>query len=401
MHFIGIICLLLILIIPAGYLDNRIGMPSVIGQIIIGIIVGPAVLNIIHFSSLLNTFSQIGVVILMFIGGLESDLKLLKKYLRPAIITAIIGVIFPVIMIGSSCLLFSFKPLESIFIGVIFSATSVSISIEVLRNYQALNTKEGATILGAAVADDIIGVILLSIMISIINNQEIKSGQSLINLAWIFMEQIIFWGFVYVMVKWFASYLMHLGENLLMISSTIIMAIIICLGMAWIANLVGLSGTVGAFFAGIAIAHTSYRKIVEIHVEPIGYTFFIPIFFVCIGLNMSFAHLSNSIVFSTTLTILVCLSKLLGCGLGALLNGFAIHSSYVVGSGMISRGEMGLITAQIGFSSNLFSATCYSNIILVIILSTIIAPLLLKHAIYHLPQSQEKNLSVKSVGKIP
>ncbi|EEI72394.1 cation:proton antiporter [Lentilactobacillus hilgardii] len=394
MAFIGTLCLLLILTTLAGHLSNRLGTPSVIGQILVGVVVGPAILNWIHLDLLLNTFSGIGVIILMFIGGLESNLALLRKYLQPAVIVAIIGVIFPVVMIGAASLAFSFEPLEAIFIGVVFSATSVSISVEVLRDYHSLNTKEGATILGAAVADDIIGVILLSIMISIMGTHGVRTGQSADNLILVFVEQIGFFGITYLMVKWIVPYLMQIGERLLMASSVTITSMIICLGMAWLADLVGLSGAVGAFFAGIAVAHTPYRRLIENHMEPIGYALFVPMFFVCIGLNMSFAHIGHSIGFVGVLTVFACLSKLFGCGLGALLNGFDIHSSYMIGSGMISRGEMGLITAQIGFSSGVLSSTYYSDLILVIILSTMIAPFLLKHAIHHLPQPKKVNLPV-------
>lgn len=150
MVFIGTLCLLLILTTFAGHLSNRLGTPSVIGQILVGVVAGPAILNWIHLDLLLNTFSGIGVIILRFIGGLESNLALLRKYLQPAVIVAIIGVIFPVVMIGAASLAFSFEPLEATFIGVVFSATSVSISVEVLRDYHSLNTKEGATILGGS-----------------------------------------------------------------------------------------------------------------------------------------------------------------------------------------------------------------------------------------------------------
>lgn len=388
-NFIGALCLLLILTTLAGHLCNRIGIPAVIGQIMVGIVVGPAILNLIKLDSLLNLFSQIGVIILMFIGGLESNLALLKKYLRPAIVVAIVGVIFPVLLIGAACVMFSFSVLEAIFIGVVFSATSVSISVEVLRDYHALDTKEGATILGAAVADDIIGVILLSIMISVMGTQGIQTSQSSTSIVLIFIEQIGFFGLTYLMVKWIVPYLMRIGERLLMASSVTITSMVICLGMAWCADAVGLSGAVGAFFAGIAVAHTPYRQTIESHMEPIGYAIFVPMFFVSIGLNMSFNHLASSLLFVGVLTVLACLSKLFGCGLGALVNGFDIHSSYMIGSGMISRGEMGLITAQIGFSSGLLSPAYYSDLILVIILSTMIAPFLLKHAIHHLPQTRK------------
>ncbi|EHO53738.1 transporter, CPA2 family [Lentilactobacillus kisonensis F0435] len=284
MNFIGALCLLLILTTLAGHLANRIGIPAVIGQIIVGIIVGPALLNWIHLDSALNLFSQIGVIILMFLGGLESNLKLLRKYLRPAIIVAIVGVIFPVIMIGAAALAYSFSPLEAAFIGVVFSATSVSISVAVLRDYQALDTKEGATILGAAVADDIIGVILLSIMISMMGTAGVKTSGAPTNLLVVFTEQIAFFGGTYLMVRWIVPYLMRIGERLLMTSSVTITSMVICLGMAWAADAVGLSGAVGAFFAGIAVAHTPYRATIENHMEPIGYAVFVPLFFVSIGL---------------------------------------------------------------------------------------------------------------------
>lgn len=394
MTFIGALCLLLVLTTLAGHLSNRIGIPSVIGQILVGIIVGPALLNWIQLNNMINLFSQIGVIILMFIGGLESNLKLLRKYLRPAIIVAVIGVIFPVVMIGAACIAFSFSPLEAIFIGVVFSATSVSISVEVLRDYKSLDTKEGATILGAAVADDIIGVILLSIMISLMDSQGVKTGGSSTSLALVFIEQIAFFVLTYLMVKWIVPYVMRIGERLLMASSVTITSMVICLGMAYIAEVVGLSGAVGAFFAGIAVAHTPYRETIENHMEPIGYAVFVPMFFVSIGLNMSFAHIGDSILFVGILTFLACISKLFGCGLGAILNGFNLNSSYMIGSGMISRGEMGLITAQIGFSSGLLSDAYYSDLILVIILSTLIAPFLLKHAIHLLPADDKADLSL-------
>jgi monovalent cation:proton antiporter-2 (CPA2) family protein len=394
MSFIGALCLLLVLTTLAGHFANRIGIPSVIGQILVGILVGPAMLDWIHLDHMIDLFSQIGVIILMFIGGLESNLKLLRKYLRPAIIVAIIGVIFPVLMIGGACWAFSFSPMEAVFIGVVFSATSVSISVEVLRDYKALDTKEGATILGAAVADDIIGVILLSIMISVMGTQGVNTSGSSTNLALISIEQIAFFGMAYLMVKWIVPYLMRIGERLLMASSVTITSMVICLGMAYIADAVGLSGAVGAFFAGIAVAHTPYRETIENHMEPIGYAVFVPLFFVSIGLNMSFAHIGDSLLFVGTLTVLACLSKLFGCGIGALVNGFDLNSSYMIGSGMISRGEMGLITAQIGFSSGLLSDSYYSDLILVIILSTLIAPFLLKNAIHLLPSNGKTDLSV-------
>jgi Kef-type K+ transport system membrane component KefB len=160
---------------------------------------------------------------------------------------------------------------------------------------------------------------------------------------------------------------------------------VICLGMAWIADIVGLSGAIGAFFAGIAVAHTPYRAVLADHVEPLGNAIFIPVFFVSVGLNMTLDHLVENLGIIVILTVLACVTKLIGCGLGARLSGFSNLSSTVIGTGMIARGEMGLITAQIGHEAGLLGGSDYSAMILVIILATVLAPLLLKQALKHMP----------------
>ncbi|WP_125582506.1 cation:proton antiporter [Levilactobacillus cerevisiae] len=388
MAFLGTLCLILVLTTLAGNLSNRLGVPAVIGELLVGIILGPALLNWVQLNDLVSLFADIGVVILMFLGGLESNLQLLMKYLRPAIVVATSGVIFPITLMGLTSWWWGFTPLESLFIGVIFSATSVSISVAVLKEYHALTTREGATILGAAVADDIIGVVLLSLMISLLASQGIKTAGSQPALVLVLVEQVAFFGGTYIVVKWVAPYLMHLSERLVMASSVTIMSMVICMGMAWIADMVGLSGAIGAFFAGIAVAHTPYRAVLADHVEPLGNAIFIPVFFVSVGLNMTLNHLVENLGIIAILTVLACISKLIGCGLGARLSGFTMPSSTVIGTGMIARGEMGLITAQIGHEAGLLGGSDYSAMILVIILATVLAPLLLKQALKRMPQER-------------
>ena len=382
--FLGTLCLILVLTTLAGNFANRLGVPAVIGELLIGIVIGPAMLDWVQLNSLVSLFADIGVVILMFLGGLESNLQLLMKYLRPAIVVATSGVIFPVVLMGVVSWWWGFTPLEALFIGVIFSATSVSISVAVLKEFHALQTREGATILGAAVADDIIGVVLLSLMISLLASQGIQTAGSQPALGLVLLEQVAFFGGTYVLVKWIAPYLMHLSERLVMASSVTIMSMVICLGMAWLADMVGLSGAIGAFFAGIAVAHTPYRETLADHVESIGNAIFIPVFFVSVGLNMTLAHLGTNLWLILILTVLACLTKLVGCGLGARLCGFDLTSSTVIGTGMIARGEMGLITAQIGHQAGLMSNSSYSAMILVVILATVLAPLFLKPALKRL-----------------
>ncbi|MPQ34534.1 sodium:proton antiporter [Limosilactobacillus fermentum] len=360
---------------------NRWGIPDVIGQILVGIVTGPAVLGWIHQTAMIEEFQEIGVIVLMFIAGLESDLSLLKKYLKPAMAVAVGGMALPIVVMGLASQLFGLQWFESLFIGVIFSATSVSISVAVLREFNQINSKEGATVLGAAVADDIGGVLILSVLISLMNG---KGGESSTSLPLIIMMQAIFFGGTYLLVRWLAPYLMHLSKRLLTTAAPAVMAMILCLGMASLADLVHLSGAVGAFFAGIAVANTKARHDIAEAFEPLGYAVFIPVFFVNVGLVMRLNHFLDSLVFIVVMTILACLTKLIGSGGGAMLMGFDRQSGYVIGSGMIARGEMALITAQIGYEAHLLSSKYYSDVITVVVLATVLAPFILKHALKRL-----------------
>ncbi|AOR74515.1 Na-H antiporter [Limosilactobacillus fermentum] len=360
---------------------NRWGIPDVIGQILVGIVAGPAVLGWIHQTAMIEEFQEIGVIVLMFIAGLESDLSLLKKYLKPAMAVAVGGMALPIVVMGLASQLFGLQWFESLFIGVIFSATSVSISVAVLREFNQIDSKEGATVLGAAVADDIGGVLILSVLISLMNG---KGGESSTSLPLIIMMQAIFFGGTYLLVRWLAPYLMHLSKRLLTTAAPAVMAMILCLGMASLADLVHLSGAVGAFFAGIAVANTKARHDIAEAFEPLGYAVFIPVFFVNVGLVMRLNHFLDSLVFIVVMTILACLTKLIGSGGGAMLMGFDRQSGYVIGSGMIARGEMALITAQIGYEAHLLSSKYYSDVITVVVLATVFAPFILKHALKRL-----------------
>lgn len=380
MKFVAVLALILLGTQIISQLCIRLGIPDVIGQIAFGIIVGPACLGMVTQNEMINEFQEIGVIILMFIAGLESDLGLLKRYLKPAILVAGLGAVFPIVVMGLVADWYGMQWFESLFIGVIFSATSVSISVAVLREFNQLSSKEGATVLGAAVADDILGVIMLSILISMMNGQGDSVGKQM-NLGLIILLQIIFFGGTYLLIRWLAPYLMHLSTRMETIAAPSVMAMVICLGMAALADSVHLSGAVGSFFAGIAVANTKKRETVNRSFEPIGYAIFIPVFFVNVGLSMRFDHFIDSLGFIIIMTVLACLTKLVGCGWGAKIMGFSFNSSYVIGSGMIARGEMALITAQIGFSSHLLSEKYYSDVITVIVLATMVAPFILKHAL--------------------
>lgn len=377
MELLRDLTLILLATTVVGHYCTRIGIPAVIGQLLVGVIVGPAMLGWLSLTHLLESFAEIGVIILMFIAGLESDLQLLKRYLKPSVLVALLGVLIPVAGVYLVGMVYQLNTVESLFISVIFAATSVSISVEVLKEMNALNSREGTTILGAAVVDDVLAVIILSVLIST-TGTAVGTTAASSNLLLTTLEQLVYFAAIYFVVRWLAPYMVQIGQRLMIPMGSTLMAIILCFGMAYVAELVGLSDVVGAFFAGIAISQTSAKETVDHHIEPVGYALFIPVFFVSIGLNMSFTGLGKQLGFIAVLTVVAVLSKQLGAGAGAKLAGFTGASSLAVGAGMVSRGEMALIIAQIGYQAKLMSASRYSAIVAAIILATLLAPFLLR-----------------------
>lgn len=379
--FIVSLCAMLALTTCSGLICRKLQLPEVIGQILVGIVCGPALLNVLHSSDYISLFSDLGIIILMFLGGVGCDLQLLKKYSKAAIIIACMGVVFPVVVMGGVSLAFGFEPIPAAFIGVVFSATSVSISVAVLKEAGLLDSKEGVSILGAAVADDVIGVILLSVMCTLVNTGSVNVA----DLRLIILKQAAFFVGAVVVIVWIAPALMTLAGVLKAPSGIAVMAVIICLAMAWASDLAGLSYAVGAFFAGIAVSNSDYAEETDRYIEPVGDTLFVPVFFVGIGLNTTAVDDSRMIVFIVIMTILGVITKIVGCGLGGAMAGFGAASSVMIGAGMVPRGEMALITAQIGFNEHVLGNEYYSTIIFIISLVTLVAPLLLKLTIKRIP----------------
>lgn len=374
MEFIGILCVILVTTTLSSHFSRRFGIPAVIGQLVVGVLLGKGVLDLIHPDLIIHDFSEIGVILLMFIAGIESDLSLLKKYLKPAILVAVFGVIFPVLLGWGTGELFQIDSIESLFFGIILAATSVSISVEVLKELRALDTKEGSTILGASVIDDILIVLVFSLSLSFLTKDTTSSS----NLPLMLIEQVLYFVGIYLLVKWIAPYLMKLSQRLFANSAIIIVSLVICLGMSYIADFVGLSSVIGAFFAGIAVGQTKVKDTVQTNVEALGYAVFIPVFFVSIGLEVTFDQFFDQLSFVLLFTFIAVFSKLAGGFLGAKISRFSNNSALMVGAGMISRGEMALIILQIGNEAGLVERRFYSPLVLIILLSTLISPLVLK-----------------------
>lgn len=374
MEYLLGIGIILISTLVFGYLFSRLGLPTVVGQIIAGIIIGPAILNLIHINNLITVAANIGIVLLMFLAGLECDFNQVKKHLKSATVVATCGVILPMLVFPVLGILLHQGFKDALFWGVIFSATSVSISVAVLQEYGKLKTTAGALILGAAVVDDVASILLLSIFSSLFGSQAD-------NPFLVIGIQLTYFLFIFVMIKWIVPHLIKLVSFFNDEISLSVTGIIICFLMAYLAEEAHLSSVLGAFFAGIAISLTPAKEKITHSMTVIGYSLFIPIFFVSVGLELKLIESWSGWLIVIIMTILAILTKWIGCGLGAKLCGFNWQNGNIVGSGMVSRGEMSLIIAQIGLSSQLLSSGLYSEIVFVIILTTIVSPLMLKWSI--------------------
>lgn len=373
MTYLAELCVILLLTKIAAHYSVKLKMPSVIGELLVGIVIGPAMLNWIHPTTFINYFSELGVIVLMFIAGLEGDLKLLIKYWAPALTVATLGVIVPT---GTAFLLchnlFNFSVKASVFMGLVLSATSVSITIQVLKEMHRLNTRAGAIICGAAVADDIICVILLGIASSVYGTSQHES------IWWMVLKMFLFFVIVLLIGKFIVPKFLSIFQDLNATESDTAGAMILCFGTAALAVMMGMSDVLGAYFAGLAISETDFEDHLEDKIEPIGYAVFIPVFFVSIGLQISFKGMQNDILFIILLIITAILGKQIGCGLAAKMFHLSWTESNVVGAGMVSRGEMALVVANVALSSHLIDQNHYTAMILVTVITTLVAPLILK-----------------------
>ncbi|WP_341323042.1 cation:proton antiporter [Solibacillus sp. FSL H8-0523] len=370
--FIFQIVIVLIATKLAGHLSVRLGQPSVLGKILIGIIIGPAMLGWVTDSDVMQAFSQIGVILLMFLAGLETDLEELNANMKGAIFVAIGGVILPIAMSYPLALAFGLSQGQAIFVGLTLAATSVSISVQTLNEIGWLKSKEGSVLLGAAVLDDIIVVVMLAIAMSFLIGDDV-SIPALIG------GKVFFFVLLFVVAKYVIPPFLKMFSRLKVTEALLSGALVACFAMAYVGeHYFGIATIIGAFFMGIAIGRTEFKETVEHKVEPLASSLFVPFFFVSIGLSVTFDGITENIWFLVIFSIVAIFSKLIGSGLGAKLAGFNWRSSAGIGSGMVSRGEVALILAAMGLSSGLLPAEDYTPMVIVIIVTTLVTPPMLK-----------------------
>ena len=367
-----------------GILTRRVQMPQVVGALLAGLVLGPAGFGVLTETSFIKSVAEIGVIVLMFSAGMETDIKELKASGKASFVIALCGVIVPLLggfgvawffnrpdMIASTADVSVF--LQNIFIGVILTATSVSISVETLKELGKLKTHSGNAILGAAIIDDILGIIALTIVTSL--------ADSSVSLAVVLLKIVGFFAFSGIIgFLFYKLYKKWVDDAKKELHRHTIVAFVFCLLMAYIAEEVfGVADITGAFIAGLIISNVRRANYLESKFDTLSYLLLSPVFFASIGLKVVLPEMSGAIIgFAVTLTIVAILTKIVGCGLGAKLCGYKNYQVKRIGVGMISRGEVALIVASKGDSIGLMSPEFLGPVIIVVVITTIITPILLK-----------------------
>lgn len=359
-------------------MSRKVHMPQVVGALVAGVVLGPSVLGQIAETDFLFKTSEIGVIILMFLAGLDTEIKELKKTGIASLVIAVIGVIVPLVG-GYGVYQMFFQDttdpqhfLKAVFVGVILTATSVSITVETLREMGKLNGKVGSSILGAAIIDDILGIIILSLVTSF-TNPNVQPKQVFIKI-----------GLYFVFLFFVGIFIPRIFKSLEKWHGTVrrmaIYGFAYCLIMAYITEVFfGIADITGAYFAGLFLCNiTKTKEYIVKKLTVISYLMFSPMFFASIGIKTDIRGLSGSIlIFSIVLTVVAILTKMVGCGLGAKLCKFSNKEAVGVGIGMVSRGEVALIVAQKGSEAALVDEELFPALVLMVIVTTLITPVLL------------------------
>ncbi|MCR4888583.1 MAG: cation:proton antiporter [Ruminococcus sp.] len=370
-----------------GLLARRCKAPMVVGEIIAGLVIGPCLLNIVQPTDFINKMAEIGVVLIMFSAGLETNLQELKKSGFAALIIACVGVFVP--LVGGSLLymgIYGFASFgtdeffKGVFIGSIMTATSVGITVEVLKEMGYLKSRVGQTILSAAIIDDIIGIIVLTFVLGFKDpdsNALLVSGKIVL-----FLILSVIVGFIfYKLFKYYDDKHVHTRR-------IPIIAISLCFAMAYVAErYFGIADITGAYIAGIILCNVRDAEYIDRKVNVNGYMFFAPMFFVGIGLKTDFSNVDTSmILFSVGFVIVALLTKIIGCGLISKCFKYSWADSLKIGIGMMTRGEVALIITNKGLGLGIIDSSYFTAVILLIIISSIVTPLLLKYLFSKYPE---------------
>ena len=387
-HILLIIALILLTTKAFSITMRSIHMPQVIGALIAGVLLGPAVFKLVDPNEangqIIGVIAEFGVILLLFSAGMETDFRQLKSMLKSSLLISILGIVAALGGGFALALLFSktlgLSVFESFFIGVVFASMSTSIMVEALSEMGKLKTTTGTALLGASVFDDILVIILLAITLGMGKNVD-PGTFSFFSLGIILLKIIAFFALAIVagilVNKMFNWAYARKGDK----RRFTIFALAYCFLMAYLAECFGLADITGAYIAGVAFCTTRCVEYLETKTHWLSYMFFTPMFLANIGIHTSFDGMTSSLILFTVLIVLVSiLSKMIGCGLGAKICKFTNRESLQIGFGMIPRGEVSFIVASKGIALGYLSSLMYPSIIIVVLITVLITPLLLKAA---------------------
>jgi len=364
-----------------GIVTRKIQMPQVVGALLAGLILGPAMLNILSETQFIAQISELGVIVILFAAGMGTDIQELKSSGWSGFLVALCGVLVPLGMgtllawtAGRTGLISSGSFLEDVFVGTILTATSVSITVETLKELGKLDTKVGRTILAAALIDDVLGLIALTLVSALAGEKT--------SMILVLGKIVLFFVFAFVAgflaVKFFNWMVSRAdGKNLRRYP---VLAFVLCLLMAYCAEqFFGVADIIGAYAAGLAVACTPKAKYIESKFEPLSYLLVTPVFFASVGISADISGTGGkTMVFSLLLLALAIVSKIIGCGLGAKLCHFSGHECVQVGVGMACRGEVALIVANRGMAMGVLSQAMMTPVIITVVGCAVLTPVMLK-----------------------
>lgn len=398
MHTIFLhIAIILITTKLGGLLSNKIKMPQVLGALIAGVLIGPSVFNLVQNSPYIKLLSDLGVLMLMFLAGLETDLQEFKKAGLSSFLIACGGIILPLIFGTLSAYAFFNNFYENLFIGVILTATSVSISVETLNELGKLNTRAGMNILGAAVIDDVLGLLVMSFVLALAQSANSKANTSLgATIGIVSLKVLVFAVGSLLLIKFVPSAYNKLAEKIGKKDLIVVISISLALVFGFLCEELGIAAITGAYVCGLMISPIENKKYISNKIHGISSCLLTPIFFAYVGISTNIGTMSSKIMILTVLLLITAiLGKIIGCGITAKLCGLTKNESIQVGMGMISRGEVALITTSLGLDSGIITKQLYIPTLFVVITTTLVTPIFLKFA-FSLKDHKHQQMSTES-----
>lgn len=375
------IALILVSTKIGGITARKFKMPEVLGALIAGLIIGPVALHLVNYDDNIKLLSNLGVIMLMFLAGLETNLNEFKKAGLSSFVIAVAGIVVPLLFGTLSAYLFFQDFLENVFVGVILTATSVSITVETLAELGKLNTRVGVNILGAAVIDDILGLISISVLLAVSGKGENGSSGSL---ALTITEILLFCIISVIAIMILPKVLNRLLKDIRPSHTFLTFAIVAALLAAFVAESLGIAAITGAYLCGLLLSQFVHKETLERGVRSISSGFLAPIFFASVGIETSLNGFSiKTLMIAICMFVVAVLGKIIGCGTAARFFKMKRSESLQVGVGMISRGEVAIITANIGLQAGIITNEVFLPTMVVVILTTMVTPVFLKLAFSH------------------